>query len=59
MRVVGGEVEALDTEGELDGVVVPEAAGGEGEAEEGGEGGYGDGGEAQPAVWRVQGATLR
>jgi hypothetical protein len=41
VRVVGGEVEALDAEGELDGVVVPEAAGGEGEAEEEGEGGDG------------------
>lgn len=57
--MVGGEVEALDAEGELDGVVVPEAAGGEGEAEEEGEGGYGDGGQAQPAVGCVQGATLR
>ena len=43
VRVVGGEVEALDAEGELDGVVVPEAAGSEGEAEEEGEGGYGQG----------------
>ncbi len=54
--MVGSEVEALDAERELDGVVVPEAAGGEGEAEEEGEGGCG---EAQPAVERVQGATLR
>ena len=59
VRVVSGEVEALDAEGELDRVVVPEAAGGEGEAEEECEGGDGEGGEAQPAVGRVQGITLR
>ena len=56
---MGGEVEALDAEGELDGVVVPEAAGGEGEAEEEGEGPDRECGEAQPAVVRAQGITLR
>ena len=57
--MVGGEVEALDAEGELDGIVVPEAAGGEGEAEE--ECGRGDreGGETQPAVGSLQGTILR
>jgi hypothetical protein len=59
VRVVGGEVEALDAEGKLDRVVVPEAAGGEGEAEEEREGPDGERGAAQPAVGRVQGTTLR
>ena len=57
--MVGGEVEALDAERELDGVVIPEAAGGEGEAEEECEAPDGERGEAQPAVGRVQGITLR